>query len=84
MVDKNIINYFIDSGMVISFTVCFITGIMKWPGRMEDKGLPMDILKTVHDWSGLIMGLLVLAHLILHWRWIVAMTKKYVLKSGKP
>ncbi len=37
--------------------------------------LHVQNISTLHDLSGLIMGLLVLVHLALHWKWITSMTK---------
>jgi len=41
----------------------------------------MGAITKIHDFSGLAMGLLVLVHIIMHWRWIVSFTKK--LLGGK-
>jgi hypothetical protein len=75
------INYWVDVGLAISFFICFITGLIKWPGLIKIIGtsiyktLHFRNISLLHDWSGLILGLLVLIHLILHWKWIVAVTK---------
>ena len=75
------LNYWIDVGLAISFFVCFFTGLIKWPGLIRIIGtsaykiLHAKNISLLHDWSGLIMGLLVLIHLALHWRWMVVMTK---------
>ena len=75
------LNYWIDVGLAISFFVCFLTGLIKWPGLIKIVGvsayrtLSFSNISILHDWSGLIMGFLVLIHLALHWSWIVAVTK---------
>ena len=75
------LNYWVDIGLAISFFVCFITGLIKWPGIIKIIGtsaykiLYFRNISPIHDWSGLIMGLLVLVHLALHWNWIVIVTK---------
>ena len=79
--NKVLINYIVDVLLFISFILVFITGLFKWPGLL--KGLGLEAMKGaalngIHDWSGLAMGILVLIHLVLHWDWIVAMTKKYL------
>lgn len=80
--NKTILNYWIDVGLAISFFICFITGLIKWPGLIKLIGvstyrtLSFSNISMLHDWSGLIMGLLVLVHLVLHWGWIVVMTKR--------
>ena len=66
------INYLINIGLTISFFVCFITGLIKWPGLIKIIGtsaykiLHIENISLFHDWSGLVMGLLVLVHLVLH------------------
>ena len=81
------LNYWIDVGLAISFFVCFFTGLIKWPGLIRVIGssafrvLHVKNISLLHDWSGLIMGLLVLIHLALHWKWIVQVTKSIFKKS---
>ena len=79
--NKTKLNYWIDIGLAISFLICFITGLIKWPGLIKLIGtstykiLYVKNISLLHDWSGLIMGILVLTHLVLHWKWIVSVTK---------
>lgn len=80
MTDKGRINYLVDCGLIVTFSLSFITGIVKfpeWTRYFSDVFLliPASTLSRIHDISGLVMGLLVLSHLVLHWRWIVTMTK---------
>lgn len=65
------LNYFVDIGMAISFVIVAVTGILKLPvlgGKTEE-------YLFLHDWSGVVLTAFVLLHLILHWNWIVCMTK---------
>jgi len=80
MTNKGILNYLIDCGLIITFLLSFITGIVKFPEWTRFFGdvyllIPASTVSKIHDISGLVMGLLVLSHLLLHWRWIVAMTR---------
>jgi len=75
-------NYWIDIGMGVAFVLSFITGIIKWPRLVTRFGLtynqlPMNQLTIIHDWSGIILGLLVLLHLVLHRKWISYTTKQF-------
>ena len=76
------LNYWVNVGLIISFFICFFTGLIKWPGLIKIIGtslygiLHVKNISLLHDWSGLIMGLLVLFHLVLNWKWMVAVTKK--------
>lgn len=82
------LNYWIDIGLALSFLTCFITGLIKWHGLIRIIGtsayktLHFTNISLIHDWSGLIMGVLVLIHLGLHWKWIVAVTKS-IFKRGE-
>lgn len=84
------INYFIDIGLLFLFIANFGTGfikfLVKYPAVLRVLGiqsLPMYTLSEIHDWSGLFMGILILIHLLLHWRWIVAMTRALIREKMK-
>ena len=86
--DKLKINYWIDIGLAISFFVCFITGLVKLPMLNRLFGLLPGELTVVHDLSGVMLGVLVFIHLVLHWRWIVHVAgglcgRKHVGCGGK-
>jgi hypothetical protein len=75
------VKYIVDIGLAASFFLCFVTGFVKFPGFTRTIGssrhvLPMRNLTLIHDWSGILLGLLVLAHLFLNYRWIIAMTRQ--------
>ncbi len=75
------LNYWINVGLIIFFFISFLTGLIKWPGLIKVIGtsaykvLYIKNISLLHDWSGLIMSLLVLVHLVLHWNWMAAITK---------
>jgi len=83
------LNYWIDIGLALSFFTCFYTGLVKWPGLIKMIGvsayktLHFSNISRLHDISGLIMGLLVIVHLALHWKWIVCVTKSMFKKEKK-
>ena len=85
--NKGKLNYWIDIGLAISFFVCFFTGLGLWPGLIKILGtstyriIHTSNIATLHAFSGLVMGLLVLVHLILHWNWIISMTKSIFKKK---
>jgi hypothetical protein len=73
--------YIVDVILGLSFLAVFATGVVKFPGLLPWMGvsygtMPMKALSVIHDWGGVLMGMAALVHLILHWRWIVAMTKR--------
>jgi len=80
MTNKGILNYLIDCGLIITFFLSVITGIIKFPEWTRYFSnvyllIPASSLSQIHDISGIIMGLLVLCHLVLHGKWMVAKTK---------
>ncbi|MDD4468003.1 MAG: DUF4405 domain-containing protein, partial [Candidatus ainarchaeum sp.] len=55
-------------------------GVIKMPLVSRVLGLNYSFLNSigfnfVHDWSGIVMIFLVVVHLVLHWNWIVSMTR---------
>lgn len=80
------LDYWIDFGLLISFLGVGITGVVKLKAIATQLGLEwgtplMKLLSTIHDWSGIIMVLLVIIHLALHWNWIVCQTKSLFKKE---
>ncbi len=79
--NRSAINYVIDSAMVLSFLVVFTTGLLKFPRLLPSLGISYlglrpGFLSQVHDWAGIFLGLLILLHLVLHCKWLCAMTKR--------
>jgi cytochrome b subunit of formate dehydrogenase len=81
------LNYSIDMTILITGLLCGITGLIKWPGLvyalgLSYQGLPLDAITQIHDWAGLIMLLCAMIHVVLHFRWLIAMTKKLLHDKG--
>lgn len=77
------LNYWIDIMILLAFIIVAVTGITKWPGLFSHKTLPIRFISELHDWSGLAMSVLALIHVILHWKFIVCMTKSYFSRKQK-
>ena len=78
--EKRVAKYLIDVGLLISGALCAVTGIIKLPLvlRFVNTGnviLPIRQLTRIHDLSGVIFVLLIIAHLTFNWRWMVGMTR---------
>ncbi|MDP7078822.1 MAG: DUF4405 domain-containing protein [Candidatus Undinarchaeales archaeon] len=74
------INYIVDLAMAVFFLLSFITGLIKFPAVLVYvlqvySSLPMYKINWVHDYSGLAFGSLGVIHIVLHWDWLVAMTR---------
>ena len=87
--DRNRILYSVDLAMGIVFLLSFFTGLLKFTLLLRVTGLsarilPSALISDIHDWSGILLGVLVFLHLYMHRRWILAMTKKVTgVSAGK-
>lgn len=73
--------------LLISTAVCGITGIIKWPGLIPALGLsfrdlPMALITDIHDWSGIIMMLTSIIHLVYFRKRLIRMV--HLIKRGTP
>lgn len=80
-IKKSTVKYFIDLGLVITFTTTFVTGIIKFSPLtnlfgVNQRTLPMLEISLLHDYGAIIMGFLILGHLFLNWKWFTNMTRK--------
>lgn len=75
-------NYWVDVSIGISFILSVVSGLVFLlpvaPGA-RILGISYSLWSDLHTWSSVGMILGVAAHLVLHWRWILGMTKKMVL-----
>ncbi len=80
--NRNTLNYLVDLCAVVSFLVVFVTGVVKMPGLKNTfmDVLPMSEVSWLHDWVGILLGVLVFIHLLLHWRWVVSTTRRLLDK----
>lgn len=87
--NKQKTNYIIDLLALISFVVAAISGLAirffmpsgVRQGRLQEfLGVQKGVWSEIHDWAGIIFIVLVIIHFILHWDWLVCMTKS-MLKS---
>ena len=69
------LNYIIDAILAILFLIIFVTGILKLPILKLSEVIPMQQMTMLHDVGGILFGVFVIIHLILHWSWIKVMTK---------
>jgi cytochrome b subunit of formate dehydrogenase len=89
------INYYVDIIIAISFVVVAVSGMILFfagsggyqGGRnpryaREVLGVSRLLWKDLHDWGGIVMLGGVFVHLILHWKWIVCMTRNVFRKRA--
>jgi len=75
-----LIKYVTDVLLAIAFLLNIITGILKFPGltsyfKFIFRFISGPTMAVIHDWSGIVLVILVLIHLIMNFKWIVEMTK---------
>jgi hypothetical protein len=95
MKGKAKINYFVDVVIGLGFLLSAVSGIVlliaghsggfqggRNPAYAQNLRLfSRFVWRDIHNWSSLIMAAGVLGHLVLHWNWLVCMTRN--LFSGK-
>ena len=90
--EKTKINYFVDLLMLIFFVINSITGLIiffflptgvKRGGYQVFLGIIKQNWVDIHNWSGILLILTIVIHLIIHWNWIVGMTKSLTQKKNK-
>jgi hypothetical protein len=82
-----IVKWCVNVAMGVAFLACFLTGLVKFVPLQQALGLnelvlPFAFISALHDWSGLLLGILVAIHLFLNRRWILKMTKKMLTDAG--
>ena len=75
------LNYWLDAAIGVAFLLSAISGLVfLLPAGLGSGsgilGLSYQAWDVLHIWSSLAMIAGVLVHLVLHWRWIVTMTKR--------
>ena len=82
---KTRLNYMINGGLLMSFVMMGVSGLMISESVMPLIGLGNgpDIWESIHEAVSNFTLLMVLSHLLLHTKWIIANTKKYLIpKKG--
>ena len=80
--NKTKVNYWVDVAIGISFLASAVSGLVFFFDNgtgTTSLGLSFRVWDSLHTWGGMIMIAGVAAHLVLHWNWIVGMTKRMIL-----
>lgn len=89
--NRNKLNFWIDFLAFIAFLLVAKTGLIIFfflpegvrQGRYQEFfGITKSTYSTIHDWAGIVMIVLVVIHLILHWRWIACSLKNFFKKQS--
>lgn len=85
--DKQKINKAVDGLMFLAFLVTMFSVIVMPEGGREAEqkefwGVARHTWSEIHSWSGTIMAILVVAHIILHWNFIISSIKNIFKKDN--
>jgi cytochrome b subunit of formate dehydrogenase len=94
--NKATVNYVVDLIIMVGFILAAVSGLVLlfagsggYQGGRNPRAV-QEVLslsrwtwKALHDWGGIAVVGGVLVHFVLHWKWIVCMTRN-LLHRGKP
>jgi hypothetical protein len=96
-VNKTKLNYALDVVIGVAFVLSAVTGgaflLMGSGGYQGGRnpsfatsllGISRTAWSDLHTWASLVMIAGVVVHLVLHWKWIVCMTKHWLPSRSKP
>jgi len=77
-VRKSTVNYLIFLAQAIAAILLGVSALLLWHffprGFLESRQLWVDI----HKWTGVALAVFVFIHIVLHWKWLVQMTRHYL------
>ncbi len=91
--NKAKLNYLVDTMIGTAFLVTMVSALVfliptSWIDFSSSTtptvlGLDFGVWQTLHQYSGIVMLIGVALHQLLHWKWIVTMTKKTFAPIGR-
>ena len=82
---KTTMNYWVDLAIGISFVFSSISGlvfVLPFDATEGVLGISYQAWNSLHTWSSLALIAGVGAHLALHWKWMVSMTRRMLSPAG--
>ncbi len=83
---KTMMNYWVDVSIGVAFILSSISGLVfLLPGDQTSGilGISYQMWSNAHTWGSLAMIVGVGAHLALHWKWIVSMTRRMLSSTSR-
>ena len=77
------INYMIDLLLLLTGAILAVSSLLIWVVLPKGYHPQWLLWIAVHKWSGLALFVEALAHVALHGRWLVAMTRRLVARRPK-
>jgi hypothetical protein len=70
------INYGLDVLLFLTVLILGVSSLLAWVVLPKGYNPQWILWIAIHKWSGLALFIEAFLHLVLHWRWIVTMTKR--------
>lgn len=72
-------NYYVDVFMGLIFLACLLTGAIQLEPLANALGVrswpSFGLIMTIHELTSIAAVLIILIHVLLHWQWIVSITR---------
>ena len=77
--NKMKIYFWLDILMLIFFIIVSISGLVLFTG-LKFEGIKNQELKNIHNYSGLILFIIIAIHFLLHFKWVTSVGKNLFKK----
>lgn len=75
-------HYLIDVTLIVLTLILWISSFLLWVVFPRGYFAAREIWVTVHKWSGLALSIMVVIHLVVHWKWLWQMTRRYLRRQS--
>jgi hypothetical protein len=72
-------NYLIVLAQTLSALLLIVSALLLWLVFPRGFLAARDLWIDIHKWNGVALVALTFLHLVLHWSWLVQMTKRYLV-----
>ncbi len=77
-------NYWLDVVIALLAAVVGLSAFLLWVVLPQGYFAARLVWLDIHKWSGLLLSVGVLLHVLLHWRWLLRMTQRILTRSAQP
>jgi len=83
-VNKSSRNYVLDLIMGLLALALAVSAFVLWVVLPQGYFAARLLWLSIHKWTGLALTVTVILHVLLHWRWLVRMTRRTLDRLSKP
>ncbi|MFW6115457.1 MAG: DUF4405 domain-containing protein [Chloroflexota bacterium] len=81
--DRSLRNYWLDVVLGLLAVVVGLSAFLLWVVLPQGYFAARLLWLDIHKWSGLLLSVGVLLHVILHWKWLLRMTRLIVSRPSE-